>query len=215
MFIGHFALGFAAKRAAPRISLGTLFAASQLPDLVWPVLVGLGIEQVRIAPGTTPFTALEFVSYPYSHSLLFVAIWGLAFGGLYGLRLHGFRSVAVVTVLVVSHWVLDWVTHRPDMPLYPGSSTFGLGLWYSVPGTILVESTLFVAGTWSYARLTRPRDTTGRWAFITLVVLLVVAYVANIVGGPPPSIDALWMGALAGIAIILAVALWVDGHRTL
>ena len=80
MFIGHFALGFAAKRAAPRISLGTLFAASQLPDLLWPVLVALGIEHVRIAPGATAFTPLEFVSYPYSHSLLFVAIWGLAFG---------------------------------------------------------------------------------------------------------------------------------------
>ena len=215
MFIGHLALGFAAKRAAPRISLGALFAASQLPDLLWPVFLAVGIEQVRIAPGATPFTPLEFVSYPYSHSLLFVTIWGLAFGGLYGLRLHGFRAVAVVALLVLSHWVLDWVSHGPDMPLYPGSPKFGLGLWSSVPGTIIVESTLFVAGTWAYARLTRPRDTTGRWAFVSLVALLVIAYVANIVAGPPPSIEALWMGALGGAAVILVMALWVDRHRTI
>jgi hypothetical protein len=215
MFIGHLALGFAAKRAAPRISLGTLFAASQLPDLLWPVFVALGIEQVRIAPGVTPFTPLDFVSYPYSHSLLFVAIWGLVFGGLYGLRLHGFRAVAVVALLVVSHWVLDWVSHRPDMPLYPGSPTFGLGLWYSVPGTIAVESALFVAGTWAYARLTRPRDATGRWTFVSLVALLIAAYVASIVGGPPPSIQALWIATLSGAAVILVVALWVDSHRTI
>jgi hypothetical protein len=215
MFIGHFALGFAAKRAAPRISLGTLFAASQLPDLLWPVLVALGIEHVRIAPGATAFTPLEFVSYPYSHSLLFVAIWGLAFGGLYGLRLHGFRAVAVIALLVVSHWVLDWVTHAPDMPLYPGGPAHGLGLWYSVPGTIVVESALFVAGTWTYARLTRPRDATGRWGFVSLVALLVIAYVANIVGGPPPSIEALWMVSLAGAAVTLIMALWIDGHRTI
>jgi hypothetical protein len=195
--------------------LATLFVAAQLPDLVWPVLVAAGIEQVRIVPGAPPFLQLEFVSYPYSHSLLLVAIWGLVFGGLYGLRLHGVRAVTVVALLVVSHWVLDWVSHRPDMPLYPGSATVGLGLWNSVPATIAVESLLFVAGTWTYARLTRPRDRAGRWGFASLVALLVIAYVASIVGGPPPSIDALWMGALAGVAIILTLALWVDGHRTL
>jgi hypothetical protein len=213
MFIGHFALGLAAKRAAPRISLGTLFAASQLPDLVWPVLVAAGVEQVRIVPDGAPFMHLEFVSYPYSHSLLFVVIWGLVFGGLYGSRLHGVRAVTVVGLLVVSHWVLDWVTHRPDMPLYPGGELFGLGLWYSVPGTIAVEGALFAAGTLSYVRFTRPRDRAGRWGFATLVAILVVAYIASIVGGPPPSIDALWVGALAGMAIILLLALWIDGHR--
>lgn len=215
MFIGHFALGFAAKRAAPRISLGTLCGAAVLSDLLWPVLVAVGIEQVRILPGATAFTPLEFVSYPYSHSLLCVAIWGLAVGGLYGLRLHGFRAMAVVTLLVLSHWVLDWVTHAPDMPLYPGGPRYGLGLWYSVPATIVVESTLFVAGVWTYVRLTRPRDGAGHWGLVSLVLLLVIAYVANILGGPPPSIDALWMVALAGGAMTLLMALWIDGHRTI
>ena len=211
MFIGHFALGFAAKRAAPRISLGTLFAASQLPDLLWPVLVALGIEHVRIAPGATAFTPLEFVSYPYSHSLLFVAIWGLAFGGLYGLRLHGFRAVAVIALLVVSHWVLDWVTHRPDMPLAPGLDTkLGLGLWNSVVGTRVVESILFIAGVWLYVRATRARDAVGRWAWWGLVGLLAVLYFMK---AEPGSIQVLVISGLVLEVVTLTWAWWADRHR--
>lgn len=131
MFIGHFALGFAAKRAAPRISLGILFAAAQFADLLWPVLLVFGIEQVRIAPGNTAFTPLDFVNYPVSHSLLMLLIWGLLFGMLY--------KTPVLVGLVVSHWILDFVTHRPDMPLYPGGPKLGLGLWNSVPATVAVE----------------------------------------------------------------------------
>ena len=130
MFIGHFALAFAAKSAAPRVNLATLFAAAQLPDLVWPVLVGVGIEQVRIARGDTAFTRLQFVSYPWSHSLLLVVIWAAGFAVLHRLR-TGRASGAVLGAPVVSHWLLDVVAHRPDVPLYPGGPVFGFGLWNS------------------------------------------------------------------------------------
>src|SRR5215469_8302001 len=114
MFIGHFALGFAAKRAAPRTSLAVLFAAAQLADLLWPMLIAIGIEQVRIEPGNTAFTPLDFVNYPYSHSLAFLVVWAILFAVVV-------RSAPLlVALLVVSHWLLDWITHRPDMPLYPG-----------------------------------------------------------------------------------------------
>src|SRR3954470_24943876 len=117
MFIGHFALGFAAKRAAPRLSVAVLFAAAQFADLLWPFLVALGIEQVRIDPGNTAFTPLAFVSYPYSHSLLFLCVWGALFGAICAVMIRSALSGAVVAALVVSHWVLDWITHRPDMPI--------------------------------------------------------------------------------------------------
>src|SRR4051794_13490518 len=119
MFIGHFALGFAAKRAVPRVSLAMLFVAAQFADLLWPALVLAGFEQVRIDPGNTAFTPLAFVSYPLSHSLLTLVVWGLLLGSIYRGIAGGRRSVVVLGVLVVSHWVLDWLTHRPDMPLYP------------------------------------------------------------------------------------------------
>jgi hypothetical protein len=213
MFIGHFALGFAAKRAAPRLSLAALFAAVALADIIWPVLVGLGVEQVRIDPGNTAFTPLDFVSYPYSHSLVFLCLWGVVFGLICARIIHDRRVVPLAAALVVSHWVLDWITHRPDMPLYPGSVKLGLGLWNSVPATIAVEALMFAAGVWAYARGTRPRDPVGRWAFVAFVGLLLISYVAGI-GSPPPSVRALIATAIVGTAVITLWAWWFDHHRT-
>jgi hypothetical protein len=213
MFIGHFALGFAAKRAAPRLSLAALFAAAQLADVIWPFLLAAGVEQVRIVPGITAFTPLDFVSYPYSHSLLALALWGLLFGGICAVIVRDRRVMVVVAALVVSHWVLDWVTHRPDMPLYPGGPKMGLGLWNSVPATLAVESAMFAVGVWLYARATRARDVIGRRAFAAFVGFLLAAYAANL-GPPPPSITALVIAAIAGAAVIILWAWWFDRHRT-
>src|SRR5678816_2818941 len=129
MFIGHFAVGFAAKRVAPRLSLAALFAAVVLADIIWPVLVALGLEHVRIDPGNTAFTPLDFVSYPYSHSLILLAVWGLVLGLACRAFVRGGRVVPIIAGLVVSHWFLDFITHRPDMPIYPGGPRLGLGLW--------------------------------------------------------------------------------------
>jgi membrane-bound metal-dependent hydrolase YbcI (DUF457 family) len=214
MFIGHFAVGFAARRAAPRVSLAVLFAAAQLADLVWPVLVGLGVETVRIEPGNTAFTPLAFVSYPWSHSLLMLAVWGLIFGGLVAPRRGGRPTVAIVAALVLSHWLLDVVTHRPDMPLYPGGPRFGFGLWNSVGATIAAELVLFAAGVWVYARSTRPLDRIGRWSFVAFVLFLLAVFAANL-NTVPPSVTALWIAALIGSAILLAWSAWFDRHRVL
>jgi hypothetical protein len=212
MFAGHFALGFAAKRATPKISLAVLFAAAQLADLLWPVFVAVGLEQVRIDPGNTAVTPLDFVSYPYSHSLAALCLWGIAFGAACSIG-GGRRAFLVVSGLVVSHWVLDFVTHRADMPLYPGGPMFGLALWNSVPATIAVELPLYAAGVWMYQRATRPRDRIGRWSFVGLALMLAVIYLANIAGGPPPSVTALyWLGIVGG-ALLTLWSWWTDRHR--
>src|SRR5882672_4209607 len=202
MFIGHFALGFAAKRVAPRLSLAVLFAAAQFADLLWPFLVALGIEQVRIDPGNTAFTPLDFISYPYSHSLLFLCIWGIIFGAICAGVVRDRRVLLIIAALVVSHWVLDWITHRPDMPLYPGSAKVGLGLWNSIPATMVVEGLMYLAGLTIYLRATRARDRIGRWGFFSLAAVLVVIYVVSIFGPPPPSIQALWITALIGAGVL-------------
>src|SRR5215208_4533406 len=136
MFIGHFALGLAAKRAVPSVSLGVLFAAAQLADLLWPIFLALGLEQVRIDPGNTALTPLDFVSYPYSHSLVLLLVWGAAMALVCSPFARGRHVFAVISALVVSHWVLDFITHRPDMPLYPGGAKLGLGLWNSIVATV-------------------------------------------------------------------------------
>ena len=213
MFIGHFALGFAAKRAAPRVSLAWLFAAAQFADLLWPVLLAAGIESVRIDPGNTAFTPLDFVSYPYSHSLVLLAAWGVMFGALARIAGIGTRAAVLLCALVVSHWVLDVLTHRADMPLYPGSRVYGLGLWNSVPATLIIEFALYAAGLWLYTRTTTPRDRVGRWALVAFALFLVVVYLAA-ASAPPPSIAAIWMSGLAGGFLLIAWSGWIDRHRT-
>jgi hypothetical protein len=213
MFIGHFALGFAAKRAVPRVSLAMLFMAAQFADLLWPVLVLAGFEQVRIDPGNTAFTPLDFVSYPWSHSLVTLIAWGLLLGGIYRGIAGGRGSFAVLAILVVSHWFLDWMTHRPDMPIYPGGPKFGIGLWNSIPATIIIETLLFAAGVFIYVRATRPRTGAGRWGFNALAIVLYLIYLANLFSGAPPSVTAIGVAGLVGGVVLLVWAWWADRGR--
>lgn len=212
MFIGHFALAFAAKKAAPEVSLGTLFAASQLPDLLWPPLVLTGVERVRIDPGNTAFTPLDFVHYPWSHSLATVLLWGLLAGLAYLALRRDRRGALWVGLLAVSHWVLDFVSHRADLPLWPGGPKVGLELWAAVPATVAVEGSMFVAGVWLYMRATRARDRIGSGATWALAGLLGAIYASEIVGPPPPSIGAIGVVGLA-LWLLVAWAAWADRHR--
>ena len=212
MFLGHYALGLAAKRASPRLSLGLLFLAVQFADILWPFLLALGLEEVRIHPGDTVFTPLEFVSYPYSHSLLLLAVWGIAIGWIVARRNRS--DVAIVAALVVSHWVLDFVTHRPDMPLYPGGPKVGLGLWNSVAATVAIELAIFGAGLWLYLQTTRPRDGVGRWGFALLMSTLLLIYIGDALSpAAPPSVSALTVVAAIGGVLFTAWAWWADRHR--
>jgi hypothetical protein len=213
MFIGHLALGLAAKRVTPRVSLAMLMLAAQWADSLWPILLGLGIEQVRIDPGNTAFTPLDFVSYPYSHSLAALVVWGIVVGAAYRGIAGGRKTFWVLAVLVVSHWLLDYVTHGPDMPLYPAGPRVGLGLWNSVPWTIAIETVMYAAGLWIYLRSTRARDGIGRWGFLSLAATLMVIYAANVLGPPPPSVTAIWIVAVAGATVLTLWAWWADKHR--
>src|SRR5919206_3052204 len=147
MILGHYGLAFAAKRVAPRTSLGTFAFAAQWLDELWPILVLAGIERVGVAPGLMPANPLDFEYYPYSHSLAGAIVWGVLIGGIcYAMR-RDRRSATVVGLLVLSHWILDLPMHRPDLPLWPGSAVrVGLGGWRSIPLTIAVELSVFVAG---------------------------------------------------------------------
>ena len=213
MFIGHVALALAAKKVTPRVSLAMLVIAAQWADILWPVLVGAGIEQVRIDPGNTAFTPLDFVSYPYSHSLALLVVWGMTMGAIYRGIAGGRRTFLVLAALVVSHWVLDYVTHRPDMPLYPGGPKLGIGLWNSIPVTMVIEGVMFAAGMAIYLRSTRARDTIGRWAIFALAAVLLAIYVANVFAPPPPSVDAIWIAAIIGAGLFSLWAWWADRHR--
>jgi hypothetical protein len=212
MFIGHFGVAFGSKKIVPTVSLGTLILAAQLLDLVWPVLVLLGIEHVRIDPGNTAFTPLEFYDYPISHSLLLVLLWSLLFAGVYyGIR-RRWKGAIVAGCAVLSHWVLDFITHRPDLPLFPwGQSYAGLGLWNSVPATIVVEWALFITGVVLYATSTSARDRTGRYAFWGLVAFLVLSSIAAI-STIPPDVRTMAFTSLL-LWLLVPWGYWIDRHR--
>ena len=215
MFIGHFAVAFAAKPAAPAASLGTLFLAAQFLDVLWPVFLLLGIERVEIHPGDTAFTPLNFVHYPISHSLAMTLVWAALFALGYAWFTKDRRAALVAAVLVASHWLLDWLTHRPDLPLYPGGSErLGLGLWNSVAATLVLESLMFVAGIVVYLRATRARDRTGTISFWALIAFLIAAYLGAAFGPPPPGLRALEWTALSGW-LLVAWGYWIDRHRQL
>jgi hypothetical protein len=214
VFIGHFGVAFAAKRALPTVSLGTWFVACELVDLIWPVFLLLGIEAVGISPGITAFTPLDFTYYPWTHSLLMCSVWALALGVAYWLARRSLVAATIVGVVVLSHWFLDLLVHRPDLPLAPGTDyKLGFGLWNSVAGTLAVEMAIFAVGLGLYLGGSGPADRTGRYALWTLVVLLLLAYVSTAFGPLPPSVSAIAWAGLIGGAAIAALGYWIDWHR--
>lgn len=214
MFIGHYALGLASKRLAPGVSLGALFLACQFADLLWPTLVLAGVESFTIRPGITAVTPLDFVYYPFSHSLLALLVWGALLGLVYrSVTGSNARTAVVLCALVVSHWVLDVVVHRPDMPLAPGLDLrFGLGLWNSVPGTLAVEFLLYAIGVAAYLKSTVARDRVGSIGLWALLLFLAAVEVANVLGPPPPNVrDVAW--SAQAMWLLVAWGYWVDRHR--
>ena len=213
MFLGHYAVAFAAKRIAPQVSLGTLLGAALFLDLIWPLFLLLGWERVKIDPGNTAFTPLDFVSYPYSHSLATTMLWAALCGYGYMQYTQDRAGANVVGALVVSHWLLDALTHRPDLPLYPGSAVFvGASLWDNVAQTLSIESAMFAAGVTLYASATQPRDAIGRFALWAFVALNLVLYFDSAAGPPPPDERTLAWVALA-VWLFPPWAGWFDQHR--
>jgi hypothetical protein len=214
MFIGHFAVAYAGKRVAPRTNLGWLFIAAQFADLIWPILLLQGVEVVRIVPSDNPFQRLVFESYPWSHSLLMDVIWGVVLASVYYTLRRDRNGAGVTFALVVSHWVLDWVSHVPDMPLYPGGAwRLGLGLWNWPAATIAIELVMFAAGVWVYMSTTTATDRFGQIGAWSLVAFLLILYGASIFSPAPPSVLALGAGALIGWPLAIA-PWWTDRHRT-
>jgi len=210
MFIGHFGAGLAARQIDKKISLGLLILASQFIDLLWPILVIAGIEKVKIEPGNTAFTPLNFVNYPFSHSLLAVIIWGLLFTAVYYFFKKEVRGAIILGALVLSHWALDLFTHRPDLPLFPWSDfKVGFGLWDSVLFTIIIEGGIFAAGIYLFLKNAGKRDEKFNVRFWSFIIFLTFIYFVNIYGTPPPSEREVGYAGLA-LWVFVLWGFWID-----
>jgi hypothetical protein len=213
MLVGHLAVALGAKRAESRVPLGAAVAAAFGLDLLWPILLLLGVESVRVQPGDTAFTNLSFDSYPWSHSLLLATVWSVVAMTVTRRGYRSWRIGAVLGTLVLSHWILDFITHRPDLPLWPGGPVVGLGLWNSIAGTLLIEGSLIAGGVWLYVGSTASRDRTGRWALVALVAVTGVIWATQPWSRPPPSAIAVAWGALI-LWLLPPWAQWIETHRT-
>ena len=214
MFIGHFGAGFAGKKISRNPSLGTLFLASQFIDLLWPFFLLAGWENVEINPGDTAFTPLHFSNYPISHSFLGVLVWAILFGGIYYLLKKDKKSSLLLSGLVMSHWILDLLTHRPDLPLLPWNDfKVGFGLWNSVLFTVLIEGLIFCVGAYLYLSVTKPKSKSGSISFWSLIVFLIVIYISNMFSAPPPSAKAIGVVGLSQW-LLIAWGYWIDRSRS-
>jgi hypothetical protein len=212
MLAGHLAVALAVKRVEPRIPLAASVAAAFWLDLLWPILLLAGVESVRIDPGNTAFTNLAFDAYPWTHSLASVGAWSILAALSWRAGAHPARASVVLGAIVLSHWLLDYVTHRPDLPLWPGGPLVGLRLWDSVTGTILVEGGLFAAGILVYIRTTYARARIGTWALVALLTLIGTLWITQPWSPPPPSPTAVAVGALT-MWVLVPWAHWIEANR--
>lgn len=215
MFIGHFGLSFAAKKAAPKVSLAILFIATQLPDILWPLMLMFNIEKVAITPGYTKMNAFEFLYYPYTHSLFMGIVWGFAAAIIYALIKKDNRGAIVIGLCVLSHWFFDLAVHRADLPLTPFSDyKVGFGLWNHVAATLIIESIIFFGGLFIYTSITKSRNRKGSWALEFLVVLLILITINNTFGPPPTQLNnSLYLTLIVLTAFLIFLAGWVDKNR--
>jgi len=220
MLVGHFAVGLIARRVEPRLSLGTATLASLVPDLLWCLFLIAGIEHVRLKPGIIVqpgMRALDVLEAPdvvYSHSLLMGVVWGALLAAAYFARRYSAVGATVIFVAVLSHWLLDFVSHPPDMPLAPGLDTrLGLGLWNSIPATLVVEGALWLVALWLYLRQTRAESLAGRIVFWITVVFLTLAWVNNITAPPPSDLSVIGISSLIFFSSMIAATYWIDRLR--
>jgi membrane-bound metal-dependent hydrolase YbcI (DUF457 family) len=210
--IGHLGLAFASKKIVPRVRLGWLLLAGLFLDAVWAVAIASGVEHARIVPGITAASPLDLYDYPFSHSLVAALVWSALFAAV-TLWLTKDRLAALVLALgVSSHWLLDVASHRPDVPVFPHGPYWGLGLWNSVPATLLVEAGLLLGGVLVYVRATSARDRIGSLGLWIIVGFFLLGHLGAYLGPPPSSMTAVLIGN-AILPVPLLAADWVDRHR--
>lgn len=220
MFIGHYGVGFALKRIEPRLSLGTLILGTVLLDILFGIFLLTNLEHARIVPGATVVSPFEFYDYPISHSATGAIIWS-ALGFLVyllwpsGDRHSRMRPALTFAAAIFSHFVLDVISHSPDMPLLTNDSVrIGFSLWNSLPATIIVEFSLFLAGVIMYIRSTRSSSWVGKFGPAFMAVLLGIFYLGGIFGPPPPDMEAVAFTITIGQLILTAIAYWIDGQMS-
>jgi hypothetical protein len=216
MFLGHYGVAFALKRAQPKLSLGTLFVATQLLDLLWGIFVLLGWEHARIVPENSAFTRLEFWDYPISHSLVGALTWGIVAAACYYSwptrdTTRHWQAAAIVGLTAFSHYPLDVLVHLPDLPIMGNDSPkLGLGLWNHPVATMVAELLAFGLGLALYLALGSKRHRVRPGRLAVLLIVLLGTYFASVYGPPPPNMTTVGVSVIVIVLLAGALAAWAD-----
>jgi hypothetical protein len=215
MLVGHFAAALFAKRAEPRLSLGTAVLAATLADLLIFAFVMGGLEQIEIVRGR--FGAANYftpIDIGWSHSLLMGLIWAVLFGVLHRWFKGSARAALIVGAAVLSHWFLDVLSHPPHLPLTPGAPGHaGFGLWTSIPATLLVEGGLWAVALVLYLRATRSVTSAGRYVFWGGIIVLTLSWYNNIAGAAPSRPENAPQASLIFFLLWVGWGFWMNRAR--
>ncbi len=220
MFIGHYAAALALKKSDKKLSLGLTFFAVFFVEIVWAVLVLVGVEKVNIVPGFTKYNDLQLVYFPYSHGLVATIFWGVLIYAMFRFLPNVFgssrkRAAAVMAIAIVSHFILDLVTHTTDLPLLTNNGVMlGFGLWNNVPATLIVEQTIFLGGLAVYYRSTSGVGFLGKYGMAIFAVVLILLNLASLFGEPPPSGAVVAVLVLVYVPLFSVIAFWLDRKRS-
>jgi len=220
MFIGHYGIGLALKKVEPKLSLGLLIFGAIMLDILFGLFLLSGIEHAKIVPGATVVSPFEFYDYPFSHSAVGVIIWATVGFLAYWLwpkgdRTQRKRPAFILAVAIFSHFILDFISHTPDLTIFGNNSPkLGLSLWNNLGGTIIVEMGIFFVGFILYMRATKSVSASGKYGFALMILILLVLYIGNIFGPPPPNMISAAVIMTAGQLALVALAFWVDRNRT-
>ena len=219
MFVGHYGIGLALKKVEPRLSLGLLIFGAIMLDILFGLFLLSGIEHAKIVPGATVVSPFEFYDYPYSHSALGAFMWATAGYLAYWLwpkgdRTQRKRPAFIFAIAIFSHFILDVISHTPDMTISGNNSpVLGLSLWNSLAATMIVEFGILFIGIYLYRSATYSVSSTGKYGFALMILILLVLYIGNIFGPPPPDMKAVAVTMTAGQLALVALAFWVDRNR--
>jgi hypothetical protein len=213
MFVGHYGPSFVAKRLDPAIPLWILFLAVQLLDVLWAVFIFLGVERLRIVPGFTRTNPLDLYYMPYTHGLPAALAWAASAALVYRLIAGSGRGGALVGAAVFSHWPLDYLVHRPDLPLYDNAAKVGLGLWDYPYVTLALEGALLFGAMGLYFQASRPLTPRGRYSMPVFGAAILLMQAGMLFSPPPPSDRAMATTALIAYAVLAAAIGWLERGR--
>ena len=211
MFIGHFAPAFIAAAVSPRSpKLGVLFVAAQLVDWAFFSFALVGIEAMRIDPAASVMVPFDLYDMPLTHSLAGTLVFAAVFAGVVTVWQRNADAGLLAGLVVLSHWLLDWLVHVPDLTLAGEPPKYGLGLWDYPWIAIPLELALVGAALTFYIR--RTRGPAGPVA--VLLAVMVVMQAINWFGPHPAAAGlALYLQALAAFGVLTALAYWVSTNR--